>query len=559
MFAEVYPLTRLPRRFTFFDYEIPEALDISAGDLVRIRLKGRSVIGIIKRTKETTDVARTSAIESVAARSFFSTKDIERIEAIARAIFQSPSSVFTATLMGWKLGSASAPLKTSAGKIGSLTKEEVAVLQQAFMKESLSSAMQLSREGELALLHLLRKRSKEQILILCPREREAELVVEYAALGPVGLLHGKTTPKERQSVINGWREGRIKTLVGTRQAVLLPAKKLEAVIVLDSGSEEYAKLDRNPRFDARTAARLLAEQHDSSLIFTGPQPRLEDVIESTNNIYQPIEADVIDLNRVEERSGTAMLSNSLIASITAALSSGKKALLIYNKKGTASGLQCAACGHIPFCGTCGAVPIVRENDLLCPVCSTEMWIPKQCPACKSDKLKERGIGNARLKQLLGSLFPSVKVALIDKEHVDAEDAQILIVTEYFFKNLTRPFDARTFGVVADLAFDLSLLGTDFRSAEQAAYKLHRNAFFARRHRAPFLIQAWNPEIARSMIRTKKWLKTELNNRKTYDLPPFSTLIRVLDKSAEMTYKNSLEQAFDYPDKTVIQVDANHYD
>lgn len=538
MFAEVYPLTRLPRRFTFFDYAIPQNVKVNIGDIVRVPLRGRKIMGIVRAIKDQSEFKRISDIEKVIAPQLFDEKDIRRLEVISTAISQSPSSIFNATLQLWKPLKATLEVIETPAQGRSITKEDAEAIKQALelIKKKRPVSAQLSKEGEMALAQTLRTRMNGQILILCPREREAELISQHAALGPTAVLHGHTKSTNRRAIIEAWRSGALKTLIGTRQAALLPANAIDAVIIIDSASDEYAKLDRNPRIDTRPAAKLLAKQHGAALIFSGPIPRVEELHADVDVIFQKLDATIINLSAQEERIGAPLLTQTLVEAIEESLKNKKQALLVYNKKGVAKRLQCSACGHIPLCGTCGSVPSVRVNDLVCGVCKTEMWAPKKCPSCGSEKLRERGIGNQRLAKELAKRFSSV--AIVDEQHPEVPAANIVIVTEYFFKNHLRPFENRRFGVVADLAFDLALAGSNFRSAEQAAYKLHRLAFLARQQRAQCLVQTWLPDMALGMLTSKKWLEKELETRQKYHLPPSKPLITTLDKTAKTTYKEA---------------------
>lgn len=562
MIAEVYPLTRLPRRFTFFDYRVPEALSAKPGDIVKVALKGRSVFGVVRAVKTYSTFKRLSGIEEILAPRFFNEKDIHRIETIAEAIFQSPSNVFSATLQGWKPLHAKLEVLESKKADQRIHENETTIISETIRKLGTTKyiSAQLSAEGEFAVAQILRKKYSDQLLIICPTERQAELIAKTVSLGSVAVLHGKTTSVQRRAIMESWKSGVLKTLIGTRQAALIPAKMISAVIVTHSGAEEYRMLDKNPRIDARNAVTLLAKQHGAPAVFTGPLPRMEEVYNSTCDVsFQNNAIQIINLNAKEEYTGIPLVTDTLKTRIDASLSESQKTLLLYNKKGVAKRLQCGDCGHVPLCGTCGAVPQIRVNDLVCAVCQTEMWAPKTCPACGSDKMREKGLGNKRLETEIKTCFPDASVAVIDKEHPDADEADILIVTEFYFQNMHRPFMPRQFGVVSDIAFDLSLTGEHFRSAEHAAYRLHRLGFFARQQHAACIVQSWLPDVPRKMLRAEKWIKNELKTREKYSLPPTSPLYTLLDKTSKKTYKTPLDDFKKLPDSTIINVDTIDYE
>lgn len=557
MIAEIYPITRLPRRFGFFDYTVPEGLDVHIGDVVRAPLRGRRILGVVRRTKGTSTFKKLSSLDEIMASQLFDRGDVLRIETIARAIFQSPSSVFDAALHGWKPMQGKLEQRVGTMTRQSLSKTDVASIQAALKQSQETVSLQLSKEAEIALAQIMRKKIDGQILIVCPNERQAELMLEYAATQPSAILHGKTRGLERRAIIDAWRNGKIKMLFGTRQSVLLPAKKLELVIVTDSGSEDYGMLDRNPRIDSRTATYLLAKQYNARLIFTGSFPRLEELHESTIASFTDfIKPSVVILGAQEEATGIPFLTETLAKKIE---TNKRRTLILYNKKGIAQRLQCSKCGHIPLCGTCSAIPQIRLSDLVCGVCKTEMWIPKKCPSCGFETLRQKGIGNQSLARSFAKRFPGKTVAIVDKEHPSNHTADILIVTEFYFANFWVPFLRPEFGVIADVAFDLSFTGDDFRSAEKSAYRLYRLLSFSQQQRSECVIQTWLPEMVRGMLKPEDWLKNELNTRKTYKLPPYEPRYGILDKNGKTAYKSTPDDFTKQPDSTIINVDATRYD
>lgn len=563
MFAHVYPLKRLPRRFTFFDYHIPVNLNAKVGDIVLVPLKGRNILGVIKEITKTTNVKKTLPIERIIHSEFLSGNDINRYERIASAIFQSPSTVLFSALPTFKERSGFAPLVNATSTLR-IDRDTVTFLQNALSKKEEKSYLQLSQEGEYALASMLRKSSKDQILFLVPRERDADILSLSLNLGKqTAVLHGKISAPNRERIARAWQNGTIKTLVGTRQASLLPAKKLSVVHVLDCASEDYGHMDRNPRIDSRNASELLAIQHKAKLIYSGVSPRLSLLTSTKLHWQKNADIQLISLRAEEERTNHAFLSETLLKAISEALQGRKNVLLSFNRKGVAKQLQCKGCGHIPYCSICKSVPTVREHDLKCSVCHTEMWIPKVCPACKADKLSKKGLGNRELKQALKKLFPQATVGVIDKDTQEMT-TNIQIVTEYFFKNVYRPFAKSTYGVVAEINVDLSLGGINFRSSEISAYKLQRLARFAKQQQAKCIVQTWIPDVTLPMNDIKAFLKREYELRERYKLPPVVPMATLTKKESDEIIHISLntEQKIclkDEPDSCIIEIDTPTYD
>lgn len=557
-----------------FDYDCGDE-ELSPGDIVTISFRGRPAIGVAKNLKDISDAKRLQTVSSILYRSFFSKQDIARFESIGRAIGQSPSTLFHFTLNGiplkirkpsWQTQTAPKPKPLSVQKE---TVEAVKQLLVHLQKKEPYIQFNGSAEAGIAAISLLQQKHS-QILIICPRESS---VTHLLTLLPSARgIHGHVPSNKRSEAILGWQTGDLQVLIGTRQTALLPAKDLQAVFVFEEASDDYLSLRRNPRFDARPAALLLAKQHNAPYIALSPSPRMESAFMHTTSISEAIaRPKVVSLAAEEEFSGTAYISETVKNEAEKALQKGQIVLFSFNKKGVAKRLQCGACAHIPLCGSCGAVPTVRQDDLVCGVCHAEMWIPSDCPQCHKPALKQKGLGNKAIQKAVASLFPDRSIKIIDKQHPKFEHADIFIVTEFFFKHYDKAFLKRNIGLVAELAFDMALNGADFRSAEQAAFKLHRLNMLAFRHKVPCMIQTWLPDVVKKMIKIDEWTKEELAIRKQYELPPFkgtasfkqrggNAIKHPIITSEVMSLSEDLiEQFAQIPDTINIQTDTISYE
>jgi primosomal protein N' len=522
MIAEVYPILKLPRKCSYFDYDLRLDSPVAPGDLVRVPFKGREVLGIIKAVKNTSDAKKLIKVNSLAKTGYISAADLARYERLAECLAQSVSSILH-TIFPGKFFEGTIPFvyPRRDAHIGAL---DIPILEHCLSEIALNKSVAICGDKDIAfaLAHVLRRKRPGQMLVLLPRERDAELLADYVKLGDAcALLHGHTLPKQRSQIIEGWRTGHIQTLIGTRLASLLPAHSLDNILVLESGNEEHANERRNPRFDAREAAKLLAHQHAAHMVWFDSVPRLEEVMSSQLLLTHGQIPDGVIVNQglAEELSNELLLSQSLLLGLEKALQSQKKVLLFLNRKGVAKRLQCGQCGHVPLCGTCGHVPAVRHEDLVCANCQTEMWIPAACPACGKPKLALRGVGGAKIISTLQKLFPTASLGRLEKNGVVNPEADIVVATEYFFSSYRLPFAPKHFGLVADLAADLSLHAGDFRGAEDTARKLHRLINFGQRQGAEVIIQTWLPDVLRPMLELTTFTAAELDVRKHYRLPP----------------------------------------
>lgn len=550
MFAEIYPLVKLPRRFRFFDYSLPQEHALNVGDLVRITMKGRPLLGVIRRLKAETEFANVRQIDALIASRFLSKEDIKRFEKIADVLCQSVSNLLDAALP--ETFDPNFPPFITPTITPRFPTALVPVISDYLTELEQKSSVTIADSPEVAygLTQTLRRKTQGQMLVLVPRERDAQLIAERIQFGDrAAVLTGRSNKRNRARIIESWRNGSLHTLIGTRQAALLPVKALQVVTVLEAGNDEYLNERRNPRFDAREAIKLLAAQHSAKTIWIDPLPRLEEAVEGL--LCRPITeeaASVLSLRSKEEQTTELLLTESVILEIKKALQSQKKVLLFLNRKGVAKRLQCAACGHIPLCGTCGQVPTVRTDDLVCVHCQTEMWIPTNCPSCGKAKIAFRGVGGAKVEESLKKLFPEVTVGRVEKEHVDTS-AQIILATEYYFAMIATPFMSREFGLVVDLMTDIGLHANDFRAPENTARKMQRLLHFGQQQGAQVVFQTWLPEVVSGLLHINAWVPQELALRKQYQLPPYRARYLLNDVEVEQLLPDT------FPERSKVIIDG----
>lgn len=556
MIIEVVPLIKLPRRFSVFDYQAPE--HVCVGDVVRTSFRHRPILAVVTNVKNTSPEKRILAIESVVSRAVLTKKDITRLFDIARANVQSPSAIFAQAAL---IASPSPiPFVTPRRRI-SIDPARLAAIRFAINALNVgSTTFQLSHDESLLFTLAVRKSEKQQMLILVPRERDVAVIAESLPLGAnAAIWHGHIPERKRAELALAWRTGTITTLIATRQASLLPAKQLGAIVVLEAGNDEHRNERRNPRYDARHAVKLLAAQHNAKLAMIDVLPRPEDVVaqQATWNAWE--RPELIDLTQRAEHGQIPLISSTLEEKIKTALQSQKKVLLFMNRKGVAKRLQCGSCGHVPFCGTCSNYPTVRVDDLICERCGAEMWLPKACPACGSAKIGMRGLGGARLEHDLKKVFPDATIARIEKGH-PVTSADILLATEYFFSSVHEPFTQR-FGLVADIIADMGFVSSDFRSAERVARKIARLMALAADQQAECVIQTYARIAVDPLLSPKAFILEECRERERYNLPPFTTIANLKQGEATSTVRIpkehltiEIEKLNALPDSTIITID-----
>ena len=306
----------------------------------------------------------------------------------------------------------------------------------------------------------------------------------------VAVLHSGLSEGERADAWRALRRGERRVAVGPRSAVFAPVQRLGA-IVIDEEHESSYKQGSAPRYHARDVAAVRARLEGAQLILGSATPSLETLhlVETgriaSHSLPQRIgdrplpPVEVVDLRtapRVRD-SGGVPWSEVLDESVRRALARNEQVILLLNRRGFATYLQCPACGHVPECPNCSIALTVHKTPagLKCHYCDHAESIPAACVRCGGEAVRNKGLGTQQLERFLSTRYPAARIARMDLdttsskwahhrilERVARKEVDILVGTQMIAKGLDFP-DVTVVGVVdADTALHLP----DFRAAER---------------------------------------------------------------------------------------------
>ena len=306
----------------------------------------------------------------------------------------------------------------------------------------------------------------------------------------VAVLHSGLSDGERADAWRALRRGERRVAVGPRSAVFAPVQRLGAIVV-DEEHEPSYKQGTVPRYHARDAARMRARIEGARLILGSATPSLETLHLarlgefSTLALPERIGArplppvEVIDLRsapRVPEARGVPW-SEALDAAVQGALDRGEQVILLLNRRGFATYLQCPACGEVPDCPRCAIALTVHQTPpaLRCHYCGHQEPVPTSCRVCGKETQRMHGLGTQQLEHFVGLRFPAARTARMDLdttstkwahhrilERVARHEIDVLLGTQMIAKGLDFP-NVTVVGVVdADTGLHLP----DFRAAER---------------------------------------------------------------------------------------------
>ena len=306
----------------------------------------------------------------------------------------------------------------------------------------------------------------------------------------VAVLHSGLSDGERADAWRLLRRGDRRVVVGARSAVFAPLPAL-GVIVVDEEHEGSYKNGEAPRYHAREVAAARAHLEGARLILGSATPAIESWARATHGKLVTVRlpervgarpmppVEVVDLRSASRIEGTGAIpwTEALDRALTGVLDRKEQSLLLLNRRGFASHLQCESCGAVRECPNCSITLTVHRTPprLACHYCAHSIPVPTTCAECGSPVQRAKGIGTQQLESFLGARFPKARVARMDLDTtstrwghhrilggVERGEVDILLGTQMIAKGLDFP-NVTLVGVVdADTGLHLP----DFRAAER---------------------------------------------------------------------------------------------
>lgn len=374
----------------------------------------------------------------------------------------------------------------------------------------------------------------------------------------IAVWHSSISEGEKFDVWNKLRENKIRIIIGARSAVFAPLNNIGLVIIDEEHENTYKQTSPSPRYDARLVAEKICELNNATLVKGSATPDISsyfkalssDNLITLKNRYNNVnlaKVTVIDMREEFYKESRSIFSNTLINAVNNALKNKKQTILLMNRRGFYTSVQCKSCGEVIKCPNCDIPMIYHNSDktLKCHWCDTTKKLPDKCPKCSSTEIKMSGMGTQRIENIASKLFPNAKIERIDSDVLSSKtkyieilerfqngDIDILIGTQIIAKGLDNK-NVTLVGVVdADISFSLP----DYRSSERGFQLLMQVA--GRAGRGEFdgkvIFQTYNPDLyAIENAKAQNYLEfyeNEINRREMFDYPPFCQIIKIVISS-----------------------------
>lgn len=367
----------------------------------------------------------------------------------------------------------------------------------------------------------------------------------------IAVLHSRMSERERFEAWQHLKSGDRRIAIGPRSAVFAPVQDVGLIVVDEEHDTSYKQYDPSPRYNARDVAIMRSYMENAVTVLGSATPGMVSVQavkdEKHSLLHLPLRPTgtmptVEILNMLEYKSAMkGPLTIELFKEVKEALDRKEQSILLFNRRGFASYLQCEDCGHIPQSpeSSTSLTYHKKKNILLCHYSGYSRRADTKCEMCQSTNLKTKGSGTQQVEEEVMELFPDARVLRMDRDTTSGKHghqkiydqflsggADILIGTQIVAKGLNFP----NVTVVGVINADTELAFPSFRSGERMYQLLSQVAGRAGRaeKQGKVFVQTWKPDHpAIKHAKThdfKSFSRAELADRKMLQFPPFSRMI-----------------------------------
>jgi len=406
--------------------------------------------------------------------------------------------------------------------------------------------------------------------------------------GQVGLVHSKLSEGERYDTWRRAREGKLNVIIGARSALFSPLPNIGLIVVDECHDSSYYQSEP-PYYNAVTAAQEYAKLCGAVCVLGSATPTLEQRYLAEHNHIQKLDlpnrvtdsmlppVQMVDMREELKTGNRGVFSRILIESLAEVLERGEQAIVYLNRRGSATYIFCRDCGTTLKCPNC-ETPLTmhvegqsKGNALLCHRCGYTRLMPKTCPTCASNQIREYGLGSERVESELKAAFPSARTLRWDWDttrqkdaheiiltHFANHQADILVGTQMLAKGLDLPLVTLVGIVLADVGLNLPdpfASERVFQTLTQVAGRAGRSA-----RGGKVIMQTFTPEHYALQFAAGHdvdgFYKHELEYRHQLGYPPFARLVRLEFRNVDPA--KAEEEARKLADRLKVKLEAGGF-
>jgi primosomal protein N' (replication factor Y) len=395
--------------------------------------------------------------------------------------------------------------------------------------------------------------------------------------GQVGLVHSQLSEGEQYDTWRRARLGQLKVIIGPRSALFVPLPNVGLIVVDECHDTSYYQSDP-PFYSAVNTATAYARLCGAVCILGSATPsivqrykafstqgdlskenfqllQLPKRIQTSGFFANPAglpPVSIIDMREELKSENRGIFSRALAKALRTVLQNNQQAILFLNRRGTATYIFCRECGTAVRCPRCDS-PLTYHlhgqtsdtglslSTLYCHRCGYTRQMPKKCPVCSSDQIRQYGLGSEKVEAEVQALFPTARTLRWDWDttrrkdsheiilsHFSAHRADVLIGTQMLAKGLDLPLVTLVGIVLADVGLNLP----DPFAAERTFDVLTQVSGRAGRSSlgGQVILQTFQPEhyVIQAVANQDyaAFYSHELEYRRQLGYPPFNRLVRM---------------------------------
>ena len=403
----------------------------------------------------------------------------------------------------------------------------------------------------------------------------------------VALLHSQLTPAQKYDQYRKIANGLTPVVVGARSAIFAPMDNLGLIVIDEEHTNSYHQ-DTPPFYSCHQVAQLRQELNSEIKILLGSAtPSIITKARATKGLYGFLElprrinekelpkVEVVNMQEpLNFHKNSMIISNTLYEGINNVLAQKEQAVLLLNRRGFASSLECERCHAVIKCEECGSSLTYHKEDriLKCHRCEKRVPYPQFCPECGYKSFYHVGFGTEAVTEEIKKLFPNARVSRIDGDIKEGKKGIISLLNAFNDQRIdilvgtqmiAKGHDFENVTLSAVITADIGLKLPNYMASENAFDLIYQTIGRAGRGKKEgrAIIQTFNPQHYAiqyaSSQNYESFFKQEMIVRKLSKFPPYwyLTLLHIYTKDSVDIVEFSQElfelisQSFsDYEDK-----------
>jgi len=524
-------------------------LNLKPGNVVSVPLRGKKINAIVVSTRAAKDSKseirsqsfKTRKVDKLLKKNFLSTELLNAAVKVAR---------YSISTTGAVLNLITPKIILDNVKDLKIPRREV----KSFVREKF--VLQGSREDRFAHYKSIVREAfarGHSVFICVPTLEEGRQIKERLQKGIESFTFLLHSDLKKAEILKNWnkvlKEEHPVLIIGTTSHISLPRVDIGTYIIEHESSDGYISMIR-PYLDTRVLVEQLTKEMGNQIVLADCLLRVETIHRQRKGDYVEVapltfrslssaEYEVIDMREDSSINKELSISQNLKKHIEEALSQKENVFIYTSRKGFFPITLCGDCGSIIRCKECHASVVLhsnkKETEFKCHHCGLEQDAKILCPNCKSWKLIPLGVGIENVERELKELFPKIPIFRLDADAAST-DKKASVIRDNFYNTQgaillgtqkALPYLHEPVYLSAVASIDSLFMIPDYKIRERIMHNLIEIRSLATER---FVIQSRDPDYDLFSFVTLGNLiafhREEVKDRKDFDYPPFSTLIKV---------------------------------